>query len=233
MLIPIAFGTALGGMATYFTTANIVISNLLTAARPPQQPLGVLSFVSTGGLIAIAGITYIVLFGHRLLPNREPGLEQAFARRASTELENLYEVGDRLWEARVQESSPLIGLTLQKSAIGEKFGLAVVAMRRGHQAFFTPQPDEIIQQDDILLIVGREERLTKLTDIGIKIKPETHTITTFGISLMELILAPHSAYDGKTIKEINFRRQVWLHSHCASTAWTKLSHRRWEISHLN
>src|SRR5512143_1314346 len=45
LLIPIAFGTALGGMATYFTTANIVMSNLLSVADPPQPPLGVLSFV--------------------------------------------------------------------------------------------------------------------------------------------------------------------------------------------
>ncbi len=50
LLIPIAFGTALGGMATYFTTANIVISNLLIAAQPPQQPLGVLSFACYGRL---------------------------------------------------------------------------------------------------------------------------------------------------------------------------------------
>ena len=38
-------------------------------------------------------------------------------------------------------------------------------------------------------------------------QPETHTITTFGMTLIELILAPHSAYAGKTIKELNFRRK--------------------------
>ena len=98
LLIPIAFGTALGGMATYFTTANIVISNLLIAAQPPQQPLGVLSFGATGGLVAITGIAFIVFFGRRLLPTRDPGPEQEYARRTSVELENLYEVGPRLWE---------------------------------------------------------------------------------------------------------------------------------------
>jgi di/tricarboxylate transporter len=46
LLIPIAFGTALGGMATYFTTANIIMSNLLTMAKPPQAALGVLSFLT-------------------------------------------------------------------------------------------------------------------------------------------------------------------------------------------
>jgi di/tricarboxylate transporter len=207
LLIPIAFGTALGGMATYFTTANIVISNLLIAAQPPQQSLGVLSFAPTGGLIAIAGIAFIVLLGRRLLPTRDPGPEQEFARRTSAELENLYEVGPRLWEARVETFSPLIGLTLQESAIGEKFGIAITAMKRGARNFFSPQLNEAIQSGDTLLLVGREERISKLTDLGVKIQPETQPITTLGSALIELILAPHSAYVGKTIKEINFRRK--------------------------
>ena len=36
LLIPVAYGSLLGGSATYFTTANIIVSNLLTTAHPPQ-----------------------------------------------------------------------------------------------------------------------------------------------------------------------------------------------------
>jgi di/tricarboxylate transporter len=207
LLIPIAFGTALGGMATYFTTANIVISNLLTIAAPPQPALGVLSFAATGGLIVICGMIYLTFFGQRLLPRREPGIEQAIARRASAELEDLYAVGERLWEARVQESSGLTGLTLKSSGIGEKFGVVVAAMRRGHRAFFVPPLSEIIQPDDVLLIVGREERVLKLTGLGVDLRPETHTLTVFGLTLLEVILTPHSSYVNKTLKEINFRNR--------------------------
>ncbi len=206
-LIPIAFSAALGGMATYFTTANIVLSNLLTIANPPQAPLGVLSFASTGGLIAVAGIIYLTLLGRQIIPARQPGPEQELARRPSVELEGLYEVGDRLWEARVEESSKLVGSSLQKCAFGEKFGIAVVAMRRGLQPYFTPQAEEILHSGDLLLIVGREERVSALKQLSIKIQPETQTITTFGMTLIELILAPHSVYVGKTIKEMNFRRK--------------------------
>jgi di/tricarboxylate transporter len=207
LLIPIAFGTALGGMVTYFTTANIVVSNLLMVAQPPQQPLGILSFVPTGGLIAVTGIAFIVWIGRRLLPVREPGLEQAIARRPSTELEDLYAVGERLWEARVQESSPLMGLTLQRCGIGEKLGIVVAAMRRGNHAFFVPLLSEVIEPADTLLIVGREERVSKLKDFGLQLRPETHTLSTFGITLLESILAPHSDYVGKTLKDLNFRNR--------------------------
>ncbi|MBI3738330.1 MAG: SLC13 family permease, partial [Chloroflexi bacterium] len=207
LLIPIAFGSALGGMSTYFTTANIVVSNLLTAAQPPQRALGILSFLPVGGLIAISGIAFIVFFGRRLLPARDPVLEQEMVRRASSELENLYAVGDRLWEARVHESSPLIGVTIQKCGVGEKFGIVVAAMRRGSRAFFVPLLSEVIQPADLLLIVGREDRVSKLADLGLELRPERHTLTTFGITLLESSLPPHSTYIGKTLREINFRNR--------------------------
>ncbi len=207
LLIPIAFGTALGGMATYFTTANIVVSNLLTAAEPPQPPLGVLSFALTGGLIAVIGIAYMMLFGTRLLPVREPGPEQSIARRASAELEDLYSVGERLWEARLEPDSALIGQSIQRCGIGEKYGIVIAAVRHGRNAFFVPLLSEILQADDVLLVVGREERVMTLNQMGFQLKPENHSLTTFGLTLIETILAPHSLYVGKTLKELNFHRR--------------------------
>jgi len=207
LLIPIAYGTALGGMATYFTTANIVISNLLTISQPPQPPLGVLSFAATGGLIATAGILYMALIGRRALPAHEPGPEQMLARRGSTELEYLYALGDRLWEAKINRTSPLAGKTLKSSRIGENLGIAIIAIWRGRQAMFTPSADETLQPEDVLVVVGREERVSQLTQMEVNIGREQSTVTHLGVTLVELILAPHSAYEGKTIKTMNFRRK--------------------------
>ncbi len=207
LLIPIAYGTALGGMATYFTTANIVLSNLLTITQPPQAPLGVLSFAATGGLVATAGILYIASIGRRMLPAHDPGPEQLLARRGSTELENLYAIGDRLWEARIQGESPLAHKTLKASRIGERLGITVIAIWRGRQAIFTPSADEIFQPHDVLVIVGREERVAQLSKMGVSVGRDQNTITRYGVTLVELILAPHSAYEGKTIKTMNFRRK--------------------------
>jgi di/tricarboxylate transporter len=207
LLIPISFGTALGGMATYFTTANIVLSNLLSVATPPQLPLGVLSFLPVGGLIAIAGIIYLTTLGRRILPDREPGPEQAIARRASDEVENLYSLGERLWEASLTPQCSLLNRSLKQTRIGERFGLAIIAIRRGREIIFTPEPTEKVQAKDVLLIVGREERVEELSKIGFKISREIRTLTNFNVTFLELILAPHSTYVGKTIKEMNFRRK--------------------------
>ena len=71
LLIPVAYGTMLGGAATYLTTANIIMSGLLPLANPPQAPLGFFDFTLTGGVVAIAGLVFLALFGPSLLPNRE------------------------------------------------------------------------------------------------------------------------------------------------------------------
>ena len=76
LLIPVAYGSMLGGAATYFTTANIIVSNLLQTANPPQKPLNVFDFTPIGGLIAVTGILFLGLLGNLLLPDREPLQEQ-------------------------------------------------------------------------------------------------------------------------------------------------------------
>jgi len=207
LLIPISFGTALGGMATYFTTANIVMSNLLIIANPPQPPLDFLSFFPVGGLITLAGTFYLVFFGRRMLPNREPDPEQLIARRASTELENFYALGERLWEAHVPPDTGLVNKTLKRTRIGEKLGLTVIAIWRGRQAIFNPAATEVIQPHDVLLVVGREERVSQLTALGLEIGRGGRDISSLGVTLVELILAPHSNYEGKTVKTMNFRRK--------------------------
>lgn len=207
LLIPVAYGSLLGGTATYFTTANIIVSTLLQSAKPAQAGLGFLDFTPTGALIVVAGLACLRIFGNRLLPVRRPTEEQSLVRLTGNELEGLYSLGERLWEGRIQEASELVGLTLKACGIGQKLGIVIAAMRRGRGAFFIPNLAEVLQPDDLLLIVGREERVGRLTALGIELRPEMHSLTTFGLTLAELVPAPRSASLGKTLRDINFRGQ--------------------------
>lgn len=207
LLIPVAYGSLLGGSATYFTTANMIISNLLMAATPPQPPLHILAFVPTGGLMAIVGIAFLALFGWRWLPNREPMPEQLMARLTSRELEEYYRLGERLWEAQVSPDSPLANKPLSESRIGERFGLSVAAVWHGNQAIFAPSPHQVIHPYDILLIVGREDRVSALTEVGMKIGRENSDgqLSERGVSFIEIMPAPHSPVLGHTLRELEFR----------------------------
>lgn len=207
LLIPVAYGSLLGGVATYFTTANIIASDLLTSASPPQSPLHILDFTPTGGLIAIAGIIFITLLGKRLLPDHRPRPEQMMARRTGSELEEVYQLDERLWEAKITPGSPLIGKTIAQVGIGDRLGIAVAAIWRGHQAMFAPTPQQELKANDILMVIGREERVIQLNQHGFKVGRETTDgrVSTRGVSFIEVILAPHSGSEDRSLKELNFR----------------------------
>jgi di/tricarboxylate transporter len=209
LLIPVAYGSLLGGAATYFTTANIIVSGLLPIASPPQLPLNFLDFTPTGGLIALAGIAFLFLFGQRLLPERDPSPEQMMTRLTGTELEDLYSIGERLWEARVLSDSPFVGKTLYETKIGESLGVEVIAIWQGHHAIISPSPNQLIQASDILLIVGREERVCQLEEQKVVIGREdsNNHISPYGVTMVEIILAPHTQSEGHSLKELDFRRR--------------------------
>lgn len=212
LLIPVAYGSLLGGSATYFTTANIIMSDLLRIAHPPQAPLNILDFTPTGGLIAIAGIIFLWLFGNRLLLDREPAVEQTAARRTSRELEMLYQIGERLWEARVKPDSALAGTPLAETKIGESWGITVAMIQRGSDEWLLPAPEQPIRSGDQLLLVGREEKVVQLQSLGLDICPREKDaiLSAQGLGLVEVILAPHSDWQGKTLKEIGFRQRYGL-----------------------
>lgn len=220
LLIPVSYGSMLGGAATYFTTANIIVSDLLRIAHPPQAPLGVLDFTPTGGLVALTGIAFFALFGARLLPDRIPPAEQMLTRPTGSQLEDFYQLGERLWDLRVLPNSVIRGKSLADSHVGEKFGVTVAGVIRRGEALFNPGPEFVIHSGDILLTVGREDRVALMAEEGMSIVPEDpgQHVSPRGIFLAEVILSPHSKALGKTLKEMNFRK---VYGTTAIALWRK------------
>ena len=212
LLIPVAFGSLLGGSATYFTSANIIVSGLLSIANPPQQGLSILSFTPVGGLIAVAGIIFLTLFGKNLLPDHEPSAEQAFARLTGNELEDYYQLGERLWEAKIGVGSGCVYKSLNDCAFGKDWGVVVAAVRHNSDEYALPLPGQVLWAGDTLLIVGREERIAPLREMGLEIQPahQDDHLSGHGIAVAEVVLGPHSDVLGKTLREINFRQKFGL-----------------------
>jgi di/tricarboxylate transporter len=207
LLIPVAFGSLLGGSATYFTTAHIIASELLPLSQPPQPALSVLAFTPVGGLIALGGIALLTLAGRWLLPLREPHLDQTPARSSSKELEAAYQLGERLWEAVVDVKSTLRWRSLASSQIGERLGIAVVAVLRDSATLLQPAPELLLQSGDRLIVIGREERVRMLASEAyqLDIRPADGNLTLRGVMFVEAILAPRSNALGHTLKSIALR----------------------------
>ena len=108
LLMPLAFGSLLGGMTTLIgTPPNILVSDALRQAG--LEPFSLLDFAPVGVLALLAGLVYFALLGHRLVPDRSADERLAGAFDAETDIVGLYQLGERLFRARIPAGSPLIG----------------------------------------------------------------------------------------------------------------------------
>ena len=138
LLIPVSFGSLLGGMATYFATANILASSLLQNASPAQEPLKVLSFLPTGGLIALSGLLFMTFFGNRLLPERDNAAMFHKEKLTGSDLEKSYNLPERTWKVNIRKNSSLHGQTLREIGLGQNFGIVLAAIQNGKSNLLFP-----------------------------------------------------------------------------------------------
>lgn len=204
LLIPIAYGTMLGGAATYLTTANIIVSSLLPLANPPQKALGFFAFTPTGGIVCLAGLLFIALMGKYLLPDRDP--PPSVVNPTGDELSAIYKLHERLWEIEILPHSTLMGMSLSEMRIGETLGLSILGIRRGRRVIPIYGASCKVQEQDVLLAVGNEEQAQQLCQNGLLIRPATqHTLDGQGTAMADLIVPPRSNAENKTLRELAFR----------------------------
>jgi len=138
LLMPLAFGTILGGMATLFTTTNIIASSLLRDQG--LRGYGVLDFAPLGVPMVAAGVIYMSLWGRRWLPSQSPA-QQLLSRSPEEDLIKIYRLGERLARGRVREDSSLVGSTLENARLRQDYRLNVLAIERNGKRIISPAPE--------------------------------------------------------------------------------------------
>lgn len=211
LLIPLGFGTLVGGMSTYFTTANIILSGILQ--ENGLDGLSMLDFLPTGGLVVLVTLAYMALIGRRLLPNRESPSGNLTATSLSRSLRDMYKLDDRLWEVRIPPGCELVNTPLRNTGIGEALGVTVMAIWRDHHAILAPPPNEVVRANDYVLVLGREERVRKLAEWGVSVGRSNGTNGAkhdYSVDLTEVVIPPRSSASGKTLKDLQFRNKYGL-----------------------
>src|SRR5690606_37333246 len=101
VLMPLAFGTILGGMTTLIgTPPNLIVSGF--RAQSGVGGFAMFDFTPVGLAVALVGVAFVALVGWRLVPaNRKQSREE-------------FETGAYLTEARVPEKSTAVGKTLRQ-----------------------------------------------------------------------------------------------------------------------
>ncbi|MFN8400281.1 MAG: SLC13 family permease [Anaerolineales bacterium] len=208
LLMPLAFGTILGGMATLLTTVNLVVSGLLRDAKLPAFSLT--DFLPVGLPLVFAGIMFMVLWGRKLLPSQSPA-QRHEEENASDELIKTYQLAERLVRAEVCKGGSLDGVTLEKSGLREKHHLNVIAVQRGRSTL-PIEAKMILKGDDILLIMARPEdsvpeSLGEMLEVLPSGEWEQDYLSTPNMKLIEAAIAPRSHLASQTLSEIRFEQK--------------------------
>lgn len=214
LLMPLAFGTILGGMATLLTTSNIVISSLLNDNN--LAGFGLTDFAPVGIPLVIAGILYVAFIGRKMLPG-ESALERSIApnKEEQQDLIAAYHLDQNLFRARVPQESFLIGKSLAASTLREDFGVSVVAIERDNKKLFALSPETEIERGDTLVLEGDEADF-KERDVEpfMEFLPasEWHEsdLESRAVEVVEAMLAPRSRFIGESLRSLHFRERYGM-----------------------
>lgn len=209
LMMPLAFGTILGGMATLLTTSNIIVSSALKDAG--QASFGLLDFFPVGAPVVLVGIIYMITLGRKLLPKGNNDSLKPQTQGLGMKLKDLYALDEKLCQVKVLPDSILAGQTI-KSGGWSKHGLNVLTIQRRKNLLSALAPGLKILAGDILLCTGT---LTYEQFQQLGLVQDATAILDLAFSddcilFTELVVTPHSTMIGKTLQQVDFREKYDL-----------------------
>jgi di/tricarboxylate transporter len=202
LLIPLAFGSLLGGLTTLIgTPANILVNEAIEAANLPA--FAFFDFTPIGFSLMLIGIAYMILIGRHLLPRREISLHNDRNGR------EIFNVDERLFVLHLPEESELVEKTLVESRIGAALGLNVLAILREGERLLAPGPQASLRAGDRLIVEGRADRLLDLQHHRLlsleKQRINLENLISDAIHFYEVSVAENSELIGDTLYSSGFR----------------------------
>ncbi|ATJ82067.1 SLC13 family permease [Halomonas beimenensis] len=230
LLMPLAFGSLLGGLTTLIgTPPNIIISSYRGSVS--GESFGMFSFFPVGATVALAGLAFIVLVGRHLVP-----------RRAGTaSLDAMFDTAHYLVELRVPEDGKAAGWSLRDLRRAVEEPIPVLAVIRGDKRHAGHAFHGVLQEDDILMVEAGPEEMKLLEDkAGLEVGPEPPPeealegeeveesseagsqgkekrkdkrppVDTEGLQLVEAVVRNDSLMIQRTVTQLRLHNQFGLH----------------------
>ncbi len=203
LLMPLAFGSMLGGLMTQIgTPPNLLVSDALAAAG--EQPFGMFDFAPTGIAILIAGLLYLLTVGRRLVPDRQgPDVAQGIAQTR-----------DYMAEVRIPAGASLVGKTLRELRWRPRFDISVMEIVRDRRRLRFPTAEEALYVGDVVLVEGEPDDVLRLTQVeGLDFASE-RDFASGGLhaedehaTVLELVAGPGFSSRGLSIAAMRFRNR--------------------------
>lgn len=223
LLMPLAFGSILGGMVTLIgTPPNIIIASI--REQMTGEPFAMFDFTPVGGVIALTGIAFVALIGWRLVPQ---GSENR------TTASDLFDIENYVTEAKIPAGHELVGKELRDlDAVVLEQDAVILGITRGDRRIDPAARRRRLRQDDVLLIEAGPDALNAtLSALNLRPpSPKSEDEKTEGkaaedaarpdaeatkrrpallrspdVAIAEAVVQPRSRLNGRTGNELNLR----------------------------
>ncbi|EGN76024.1 di-/tricarboxylate transporter [Idiomarina sp. A28L] len=153
VLMPVAFGSILGGMTTLIgTPPNLIVSGYRAESLGGGYQM--FDFAPVGIVVAIVGVIFIALGGWRLVPKRE-----------RTDAEG-FDTGKYLTEVRVSEDGQANGMLLRDLDLKlQDSDAEIVGMVREKVKVVHPYGYQRLSKGDLLIIKAEPETLSQALNV--------------------------------------------------------------------
>jgi di/tricarboxylate transporter len=191
ILMPMAFGSLLGGLMTMVgTSPNIIVSRVREDMT--GQPFSMFDYTRVGLGLAVVGLIFL-RFGYRLLPTN---------RRAAPTMGEALDIEDYSTEAEVPAHSPAEGMTIAQFAAMGEGEITVTGLHRGNRRQTIPLPDAMINAGDILILKGEPDALERaIAAAGLHLEGQHRDTVTetssINIGVIEAVVGRDSALAGQ------------------------------------
>ncbi|RHR36131.1 SLC13 family permease [Parabacteroides sp. AF18-52] len=222
-LMPLAFASSMGGMATLIgTPPNLVVQEALSNAG--YKDLSFFSFTPIGIVCITVGVIILIPLSKWFLSKKEDTKKNdASTGRSPQELANKYSLSDNLYRVRVHKDSRIRNKKLQELNITSLYNLTILEIRRksSSQSRFMKTvdqklagPDTEIQEEDILYVFGSFDNINKfveenhldLTESKVsEFTGDNEKLSIREIGIAEVLLMPDSKLINRAVKDSGFR----------------------------
>lgn len=224
-LMPMAFGSLLGGLMTQIgTSPNIIVSRV--REEMVGQPFGMFDYTPVGAALSIVGIGFLAVF-YWLLPER---------RREETGMDKAIEIKNYTTEARVGSDSAAVGKSVAQIQAAGDGAAMVTRIMSANGNTRTPLPDATLKAGDILLIQGEPDALDKMVSQSGLVFSERRGAATrdaADIGIIEAVVGESSGLIGASAQELTLFDRTGLNLLAISRRGERLTERLGQIRFQN
>lgn len=197
LMIPLSYASILGGTLTMIGTSTNLVVNGQYQALTGHEGFGLFALTPLGGIIAVAGLLFVVGIGPALLPVRRSP-EETFA-----------DTRNFTFEVAVARDGPLVGRSIQQAGLRHLQRIYLAEIERDGSIITAVPPEEVLRGGDRLVFVGETDAIVDILRInglvaavGSQPALERHVPER---RLIEAVIAPHCEIVGATVRDGGFR----------------------------